>query len=693
MFNSSVNNLLFKLIKEKPIYLLNSLILSLSSTILNLVSTILLIPILFVLLNNSEPKFTFDKLRYISYLFGFLSNYSTNYQLAIIIFTVFLTILCKNLLNYISTIRGFKYNKDIACSLKYRALNMLSEVNLDYYQKNKVSSILLKLNREIDKTALAVKSIQNIAIISITIVLLTIILFFISWQLSLVCLISIALITYINNSLINQLKYKKFLISEKNQVSNRQLVEFLSGIRFIKTVGNESNARKEIILAIKDQDRNQLITQAISATIKPITEIAGMITVLLLGISSYYLYSFPLSEVIPIILIYLVVLFRLLPFISQFNSAKLQFTNARSSIEVVANFLQEADRQVLSSGNLTFSNLQRGIKFQAVTFAYPQQAQIVLDKINLWIPQGQTIALVGFIGSRKFAIADLLARFYAPIEGKIFLDDHELENYDSTSLRKAIAVVSQNTFLFNNSLAYNIAYGLSNVTQTDIIAAAQKANIYEFISQLPAGLATQVGEGGIMLTEVQKQQIAIARAFLRNPQILVLDEPVKLEDYYSVDATSILKAIDTLRSDRTTLIITQQLQLAKKADQIAVFSRSKIVETGTHEKLLQQGGIYQRLYAMQFKSNQQSRQLKLAQKIARKLAQQPNSSLDLEISSSLNTLLNHLELITESLFDDEQEQNKILDESYQSAKNLLASLREYERKIFREIDQKDNQDT
>ncbi len=252
MFNSSVNNLLFKLIKEKPIYLLNSLILSLSSTILNLVSTILLIPFLFVLLNNSEPKFTFDKLRYTSYLFGFLSNYPTNYQLSIIIFTVFLTILTKNLINYISTVRGFKYNKNIVYSLKHRALNMLCEVNLDYYQKNKMSSILLKLNREIEQTALAVKSIQNIAIISITIALLTIILFFISWQLSLVCLGSISLIIYINSSLVNQLKYQRFLTSEKNQVSNRQVVEFLSGIRFIKTVGNESNARKEIIRAIKD---------------------------------------------------------------------------------------------------------------------------------------------------------------------------------------------------------------------------------------------------------------------------------------------------------------------------------------------------------------------------------------------------------------------------------------------------------
>ena len=694
MFDSSVNNLLFKLIKAKPMYLLTSLILSLSSTILNLISTTLLIPILFILVGNNEKISTWNQFYLIGYLFDFWSDYSAKHQLLIMIVMVCSMILVKNLINYISTVLGFKYSKDIVYKLKTKGLNTLFKVNLDYYQKNKISSILLKLNREIDRTALAAKSIQNILIISITILLLTAFLVSISWQLSVVSLISISLIVYLNSWLIHQLKRNRIVTSEKIQASNRQVIEFLSGIRLIKSVANESVAHKAIARSIRDKDQKQLITQSISATIKPITEIGGTVTILILGISSYYLYPLSLSEVAPIILVYLVVLFRLLPFISQFNSAKLQFINARSSVEVVANFLQGIDRPISSSGNQIFSNLESGIEFKSVTFTYPQQAQIVLDEINLWIPKGKTIALVGFVGSGKFTIADLLTRFYTPIEGKILLDGIELENYDLSSLRKAIAVVSRNTFLFNNSLAYNIAYGVNSATEEEIIFAAKQAGIYQFISQLPTGLASEVGERGIALTEFQKLQISLARALLRRPQILILDEPVEADDY-SPSSELIQDAITKLccNRNRTTLIITKQLEIAKKADQIVVFNRSRIVETGTHEKLLQQGGIYQRLYSMQFKSSQQSRELKLAQKIAQKLAQQTNSSLSSEISSSLNTLLNHLELINESLFDDEQQQHKILDRSYQSAKNMLVNLREYERKILGEFDQKDTQDT
>lgn len=694
MFNSSVNNLLLKLIKKKPIFLLTSLILSLSSTILNLISTTLLIPVLFILLGNVEQVSIWNRFYLIHYLFKLLEDYSAKYQLLIAIIIIFLMILLKNLINYLSILLGFKYTKELVYALKIEGLEILGKVDLDYYQKNKVGSILLKLNREIERTVLATKSLQNILIISFTILLLTVLLIFISWQLSLIALISISLILYLNNWLVNLLKRSRVLTSEKNQVSNRQLVEFLSGIRLIKSVANESVASKAIARSIRDKDRQQLITQSISATIKPITEIGGTLIVIILGISSYYLYSLPISQIAPIILVYLVVLFRLLPFISQFNSAKLQFINARSSVEIVANFLQEIERSTFSSGKQIFSNLESGIEFQSVTFAYPRHAYIVLDKINLWVPQGKTTALVGFIGSGKSTIADLLTRFYAPIEGKILLDGVELESYDSSSLRKAIAVVSRNTFLFNNSLAYNISYGVNSATEKDIIAAAKQAQIYRFISELPAGLATEVGERGIVLTELQKLQISIARAFLRQPQILILDEPVEVDDYsLSLELIQDIIAKLYCNASCTTLIVTKRLEIAKKADRIIVFNRSRIVEAGTHEKLLQQEGIYQRLYSMQFKNSQQSRQLKLAHKIAQKLAQHTNSSLSSEISSNLNALLNHLELVNESLFDDDQEQNKILDQSYQLAKDMLISLREYRGQIFQEYDQKDTQDT
>ena len=686
MFNSSTNRLLFDLIIFKPNYLIASLILSLINTFLNILGTTLLIPILYSLLNQQEQIISL-KLPLITTILVWVTDYRPEYQLVIMIASIFLIILGKNIFNYISLIINFKHTKDLTFYLKNRGLILLRKVDLNYYQKNKNGDITTKFNRETEKTALTVKSLQKLLIISLIIILLTVILSLLSWQLTLVSLILITTILVLNNWVASQTRDSKITTLEKSQQINLQIIEFLTGIHFIKTVANESKASKAIAQSLKEKDRLQLNTQLIIATIPAITEIGGMVVILILIITSYYLSSQTTSEIFPALLLYLAIICRLIPFISQFNSARLQFSNTRSSVAIVANFLTETNKPISASGNITFSYLQTGIEFKAVTFAYPQQAQIILDKISFSIPQGKTIALVGFSELEKSILADLLTRLYQPIEGQILFDGKELQEYDTYSLRKAIAIISSNTFLFNKSLAENIAYGATNASHLDIINAAKKAEIWQFINQLPAGLETQVGRG-LTLSEYQKQKISIARAWLRDPKILIVDEPITIFSAKNLDPDSIPSALETFCRERTTLIITKQLHLAQQADQIVMFNQGKIIEAGTHQQLLEQGDLYPRLYSKQFKINQQSRQLKLAQKIAQKLYQQSNDSLSLEIRNHLNTLLKHLDVINSDLFNDEQSQNKILDESYQSAQDMLASLKEYERKISRGFNSK-----
>ena len=212
--------------------------------------------------------------------------------------------------------------------------------------------------------------------------------------------------------------------------------------------------------------------------------------------------------------------------------------------------------------------------------------------------------------------------------------------------------------------------------------AAGKAKLARFIAQLPTKLATQVGDRGIALSEAQKQKIGLARAFLRNPKIVILDEPFDLLERDFIDFESVQEIITALTHKRTTIIITKQLELAKISDRIVLFNRGRIVETGTHQELLQQGSTYHRLYSMQFKSNQQSRQMKLAQKIARKLAQQDRDYLSAEIRLNLNSLIGYLDSLSQGTISDE-EQNIMLDESFLSAKDMLASLKAYGSKISR----------
>ena len=747
MLKRSANRFLFKLVKNKPIYIFSSLILSLSSAMLNTIGTVLLVLVLFDLLGK-EDRLTFSyESAIIKQLFSLFENFEGENKLIVTIATLVSIVILKNITNYASTVIGFKYTKYLVSQMKDRGLNLLCKVDLDYYHKNKTGDILFKFNREIDRTALAIKSGQKIFIISITILVYTALLTFISWQLTLVSLLAIGFILIINRFLVNLSKKLGFYLSQESKLFNRRIIDFLTGIRFIKTVANESLEYQKITRSLEDKDRTQLNAQLVSATINPITEIAVTIAVLALILVYRYLYSQSIQAFTPVFLIYLIILFRLLPFIGQLNNAILQFINTISSVEVVANFLTETNKPILKSGKTAFDKLQKGIEFQNVTFAYPNYARIALDRINFRIYLNKTVALVGFSGCGKSTIADLLTRFYDPIEGRIIVDGKNLKEYELTSLRKAIAVVSKDTFLFNNSLEYNITYGLQNVSQKDLIAAAKKAKIYQFIDRLPDKFATEVGdypqglssseedkhsnectrspsdlyreavslsEGvpkgiyaeryplghfdipfrvrnplglrnrdcKVVLSRKQKQKISIARAFLRNPEILILDEPNSILDPKD---SSLKEAISALSRDCTTLILTKLPSTAKKADLIVVLDKGKIVETGTHQELLQRSKIYQRLYSVEFKTSQQFRQQKLAQKIAQKLAGQTNSNLSREISSNLDALLNQLQLVHESLFEDEQSE-KILDESYQSAKNMLASLREYERKISGELE-------
>jgi len=677
MLNSSQNTVLSSLIKQKPIYTAVLLILSLLSTFCNVLGTTLLIPIFYILTDNSDLLSSHYFLKLIDAL---LIDLNSEVKLGVMIASLFAIILIKNIASYISNILSFKHIKDMVYEKKTRGLKLLCEVDFYYYRVNKYKEILITFNREIEKSAVAFKSIQKMLIISITIAVLTGILITISWQLTLVALIILLSVISISNWVVSLVSKVRNVSSEANKASNRRIIEFLSGIRQIKTVANEMAEYRAIAKSIAEKNRQQFRTQLVSATVKPIAEMGGIVIVLLLTVASHYIYDRPISATATALLIYLAVLSRLLPLLSQFDRARLQYTNTRSSIGVVASFLNPANKPVSSSGGLNFVSLKTQIEFKAVTFAYRDREQIIIDRIDLSIPQGKTLALVGFPSTGNSIIADLLLRFYEPTKGEILLDGRDIREYEPRSLRRAIAVVSRETFLFNSSIADNIAYGIDDVSEQDIVAAAKKAQIYQFIEQLPAGLSTKVGEKGITLSEIQKQRIGFARAFLRNPKIVILDEPFDLLDRNFLDLESTQEIIHSLASNRTTITIAKQLELAKTADWIVLFSQGRIIETGTHQQLLQQGNNYQRLYSIQFKTNQQSRQLKLAQKIARKLAQQNSDRLSAEISLNLNTLLNYLESLNQGLLADE-EQDTILDESFQSAKDMLAILRAYEQEI------------
>jgi subfamily B ATP-binding cassette protein MsbA len=237
------------------------------------------------------------------------------------------------------------------------------------------------------------------------------------------------------------------------------------------------------------------------------------------------------------------------------------------------------------------------LRFDRVTFRY--EAEPVLREVDLEIRRGEAVALVGRSGAGKSTLADLIPRFYDVTGGRITIDGRDIRDVTLASLRAEIAVVTQFTFLFNDTVRNNIAYGDVGTSPDRIEDAARAANAHEFIVRLPQGYDTVIGELGVKLSGGQRQRLAIARALLKNAPILILDEATSALDNES--ERLVQEAIERLMQGRTTLVIAHRLSTIRNADRIAVLERGSIVEEGTHAELLARGGEYRRLYDMQFR--------------------------------------------------------------------------------------------
>ncbi|MEM6592441.1 MAG: ATP-binding cassette domain-containing protein, partial [Cyanobacteria bacterium P01_C01_bin.73] len=315
-----------------------------------------------------------------------------------------------------------------------------------------------------------------------------------------------------------------------------------------------------------------------------------------------------------------------------------------------------------------FNQLQSGIRFEDLTFAYPNSDQSVLKQIDLILPKGTTLALVGSSGAGKSTLADLLPRFYDVDSGRILIDGQDIRAYDVRSLRRKMGIVSQDTFLFNMSIRDNIAYASPEATEGEIVDAAKRANAYEFIERMPEGLNTLIGDRGVLLSGGQRQRLAIARALLQNPEILILDEATSALD--TVSERLVQKALDDLSRDRTTLVIAHRLSTIQDADQIAVLDAGEVVEVGTHDNLVRKGGAYKQLYAMQFSET--------TRQIIKAAQSESVTKVSYEVRNNLNTILGSLQLLADGFVDDVNEQQELTQEAYQSALLLLERLKSSE---------------
>ena len=419
--------------------------------------------------------------------------------------------------------------------------------------------------------------------------------FYLNWQLSLIALVMVPGIALAVMGFSKRLRSTSRGVQEAMGEIMHVLEESIEAHKVVKIFGGQAYERKRFANA-SGMQRGQAMRQTVAAAaLGPIVQtFAAIALAIIITVAIQQSNAGDKTTVGSFVSFITAMLMLLAPLkrLTDINAPLQRGLAAAESVFSMVDAVPEDD-----FGTTTLGRVEGNVVFRKIHLRYPDAARDALTDINLSLPKGKTVALVGTSGSGKTSLANLLPRFYHPTSGEILIDGHPIENLTLSSLRSNIALVSQDVVLFNDTVAANIAYGLDNVTEEKLLAATRAAHALEFIQGMPEGFATMIGENGVKLSGGQRQRLAIARALLKDAPILILDEATSALDTES--ERHVQAALDSLMRNRTTLVVAHRLSTIEHADHIVVLEAGKIIEEGNHATLLACNGAYANFYQMQ----------------------------------------------------------------------------------------------
>lgn len=547
------------------------------------------------------PEFEFSTdyvVKRFNHYFGeIVLNYGAVNSLLFVCALILVCVIFANIFRYLERVMATKIKVDLVKNIRMEIFKKVTQLHIGYFNNERKGDLISRFTNDVNEVEGAVmNSLKAVLKEPITIVVYFFVLFKISPQLTLFTLLVLPLTGGVLAEIIKRLKRQATESQESLGRILNILDETFSGMRVIKAF----NARDFVIDRIEKESANY---RKVSKSMAYKNELAS-----------------PVSEILGVLIISGIIFFggnmvlsndsnidaaAFMTFLAVFSMiiqpAK-NFSNGITSLQrgtaSAARIFALIDQQPLIQSKVNAIPLQSfnsKIEFQNVSFAY--NTDHVLRNINLVVEKGKTIALVGPSGGGKSTLADLVPRFYDPTEGEVKIDGISLKDYELDSIRKHIGVVTQESILFNDTIFNNIAFGMPNINEEQVIQAAKIANAHEFIMQSENGYQTKIGERGSKLSGGQRQRLSIARAVLKNPPILILDEATSALD--SESEKLVQEALFNLMKNRTSIVIAHRLSTIQHADEIIVIQEGRIAERGSHEQLSAQNGLYRKLVDIQ----------------------------------------------------------------------------------------------
>lgn len=508
--------------------------------------------------------------------------------------------LVRGLATFVATYTITWVGNKVVMDLRNEMFNKLLSLPARFYDNHATGNLISKLTFDVTQVTAAATTVVTIGTRdSLMIVGLLGWLFYLNWKLTLLSLIMAPVIVFIMKTISGRLRIASRNSQRAMGDITQVIEESVTAHKVVKLFGGQQYEGQRFNSQANWVRRHAMKQAAAAAINIPIVQ---MVAAVALAVIVYLATEQSRSDETTVggFLSFITAMLMLTPPLKRLASVSEHLQRGLAASESVFELLDTSSEA--DTGKILITHASGELKFEHVNFSYQQDEKLALRDINLEIPVGQTVALVGASGSGKSTLANLVPRFYSPSSGRITLDGFDLAELTLTSLRANIALVSQDVVLFNDTVAANIAYGqMRKVPEAEIIAAAQAAHAMEFIREMPQGLQTLVGERGVRMSGGQRQRIAIARAILKNAPILILDEATSALD--SESERHVQAALETLMQGRTTLIIAHRLSTIEKADRIVVLQKGEIIEIGTHQELLAKGSVYAQLHRTQFMWN------------------------------------------------------------------------------------------